>query len=55
MPDSTATQFYSLMIGNGLALLTMIGCVAMLLAGSSSYRRSFAALETWTDGFMVRP
>jgi hypothetical protein len=31
MPDSTATQFYSLMIGNGLALLTMIGCVAMLL------------------------
>jgi hypothetical protein len=31
MPDIVATQLYSLMIGAGLALLTMIGCVAMLL------------------------
>jgi hypothetical protein len=31
MPDSMTIEFYSLMIGVGLALLTMIGCVAMLL------------------------
>ena len=55
MLGSVTIDFYSLMIGLGLAVLTMVGCVIMLLGWffylSTKLRRSRPS----TDSLTVRP